>query len=459
MAFRTFRQEASYAAPDIRMPSYTLLSMQRAVDFNRRKKLQEQQIAARKERDINKFDPKIDISSYQTDQVEINKQATQLIRDARNYQLNDGVIPSELHEKIRELQQRSKLTNIQKNKQNDYLKFINSSKVPYYNPAIDQQKILDAGEAQAANVKNRSERLDQAYESAFGVDSFLHEKQRTDYVKNIKQTTFSNMKSVEDTNGVTSVRQGTVKAPFMRPTGRMITTPSGQQVEEMEPGVTSDHVRDYLDSDEMGRVDQYYAQQVRDVLVSGIASKRASGDLDQQYKDLNDDEIADLMIDQSPDDFEYQKMVLAKRDLERRNAQDIRLSRKLQRDDSARRKQEDIDRANYEKQVVFNVQEGNERALEIIRANPNVKDFKILGDGNLELTDKNDNVTVIPNQSFAQIRALIPGAKKDISTFLSTGPYVTPEGRTDARSQTEIQQEQNKSDGNQLNDNYGGAFD
>jgi hypothetical protein len=179
-----------------------------------------------------------------------------------------------------------------------------ATKDPYYNPEIDLGLVTEAthGKDNDKDFRTRGESLAEAEKRVGSIDSFMFNKYRADYVKNIgaqfkeKTTGTPNAKS-------TIYNQATF---WDDKTGK--------------PGVTDDQAIDFLESDR--RVNEFYDSKVNKDLSDEIKKMKSSGDERTAWMSgLSEAEIKNELINNpsknliNPTDFGVRVRDLAKKDL------------------------------------------------------------------------------------------------------------------------------------------------
>jgi len=180
-----------------------------------------------------------------------------------------------------------------------------ATKDPYYNPEIDLSIVTEAthGKDNDKDFRTRGESLAEAEKRVGGVDSFMFNKYRADYVKNIGAQ--YKEKTAGNPNAKTTIYN---QATFWDDkTGK--------------PGVTDDQAIDFLESDR--RVNQFYDAKVNKDLDEEIKRMKSSGDERTSWMNgLSQAEIKNELINNpsknlvNPVDFGVRVRDLAKKDLQ-----------------------------------------------------------------------------------------------------------------------------------------------
>lgn len=229
----------------------------------------------------NQFNYDLDQGAFENDTKILNELAKNVTERARTELKSTGKTTLETEKLMKDglsYQQTSKnqLERTKALRQN-----INdrATKDPYYNPEVDISLIQEAthGKDNDKDFRTRGEALAEAEKRVGGVDSFMFNKYRADYVKGI------GAQSKEKTTGTPNAKNSIYnQATFWdEKTGA--------------PGVTDNAAVSFLESDR--RVTQYYDSKMNKVLDEEIKRMKSSGDERVSWmKGKSDEEIKNELI-------------------------------------------------------------------------------------------------------------------------------------------------------------------
>lgn len=310
MAYRTFHEEPSYAAPDIDYFPKTIALLQTAALQRQKQQQNNRQLAATYQAD------KL-ASKFTTDQEDLNHLSASLTQEATSDLKNYGILSPQTRDKQSRGLGYKALSDAQWQMKEDLEKSVKDrvikgpkSEKNYYIPAHDQQQVINASYGDhenpedRVNWQNRGERLQKVGESigknyinSFDKDAFVN-----DYVD--EQKTQMRSKDSKNTSGVKTGNK--VTAVFFDENG--------------VPKVTDKHAIDFLDSSP--DIKQRYQQEVDLELMDDLRKMNAKGvewtkDISpaEAIKKLREDPSLNTESKIKPGERERD---LAKKDLERR---------------------------------------------------------------------------------------------------------------------------------------------
>lgn len=275
MAYRQFRNEATYEAPDLSYIDNTVQAISNVFH-----QVAKEKSARRNAAEQFKFD--LDGGAFDNDTKIIREGVKNVVVRARQEIRRTGRVSPETEALQHDF---TTASTVSKN-QMDRVKALRQNildlrgRDPYYNPDADLNKIRLAthGENNDVDYRTRGERLSEAENTIGGVDSFLFDKYRADYVKQVGK----------QSKRVTTGNENAKSTRYDQAT--FWDDKTGK------PGVTPDHAIDYLNSDK--RVSQYYDAEVNKQLVEEIKGMKNSGDKRVSWMEgLSDAEIAAQLID------------------------------------------------------------------------------------------------------------------------------------------------------------------
>lgn len=299
MAYREFRNEAYYEAPD-----YSYISETADAISGVFRQIQQQQAERRKAADQFQYD--LEEGAFETDTKVLMELAKNVTDRARQEIRTSGRPSAETEALMKQGKawQRMSQNQLERTKalRTSILDKARADK--YYNPDHDLQLLQKAthGEKNDIDFRKRGDLLAETESSIGGIDSFRYHQYLADYVKG------QGTRYREQTSGTSEFKSTRYdQATFWDDaTGK--------------PGVTDDHAVRFLDSDE--RLVKYYDRQVNNQLQDEIKKMKASGDKRTEWmKGLSEEEIkAELINDPSKNlinqtDFGDRIRELAKADL------------------------------------------------------------------------------------------------------------------------------------------------
>lgn len=274
MAYRQFRNESTYEAPD-----YSFIGNTAEAISGVFRQIGQEKAARRKAADQFKFD--VDGGSFENDTKILNEGVKNVVTRARQEILRSGRVSPETESLMKDIQSYKTISNNQMDRVKSLRQNINdlAMRDSYYNPDADLHKIRLAthGEDNDVDFRTRDERIAGIENSIGGVDSFHFKKYRADYVKEYGQRS----KKVTTGNEFAKSTRYDQATFWDDKTGK--------------PGVTADHAIDFLNSEK--RVAQYYDRLVGEQLAQEIKGMKASGDKRVEWmKGLSDEDIANELI-------------------------------------------------------------------------------------------------------------------------------------------------------------------
>lgn len=275
MAYRQFRNEATYEAPDL---SPIIDNTTQAISGLFRSLAKEK---ADRRRAAEQFEFDLDKGEYENDTKILTELAKNVATRAKQELRETGRLSQQTEALMKDGMGFQTASKNQNERAKTLRQNINDKSLrdPYYNPQPDLNKIILAthGEKNDVDFHTRGERLAEAEKSIGGADTFRFNKYRADYVKQIG----AQSRDVVTEDG-TRKSSNYAKATFWN-------TKTGK------PEVTDDHAIDFINSEE--RVKEYYDTQVSQQLDDEIKKMKSSGDKRTDWmKGLSDDEIKDELI-------------------------------------------------------------------------------------------------------------------------------------------------------------------
>lgn len=270
MAYRTFRNEKYYEAPNVDPFASTIGTINHMITERIRDKRLNLQAAQRFKLDKGK-------GYYATDEDMLNQQARAITTQAVVELRKTGQISADTAlamEDHKTLANRSKIDYDTANNIRKQIKE-NSVRDKYYLGDVDNQKLI--GAEYDGDISGRNDRIQEVASQLGGIDTFNKSKFLADHIQRQKLNTIQN---VTDKSGMKTTRM--TSAIFMRPDGT--------------PGVTDQHVIDYFNSD--ARVDQWYNQAVDKQLDDDVKRMRALGNDSRVswMKDMDDKDVKEAII-------------------------------------------------------------------------------------------------------------------------------------------------------------------
>lgn len=272
MAYRTFRNEPTYEAPDVsHMLTNTMGTMHQALNENIREKRARRSAAERFKLDNAK-------GYYATDRDALDEGAREIMGRAIGEIKKDGQISAEtalMMEDRKGLADRSKIDYDTAKNIRGQIKEL-SLRDPFYNGEVDNEKLVNA--EYNGTISDRNERLQSVAGQLKGIDTFNKSKFLATYIQKQKLNT---MQSVSERSGVKNTKM--TSAIFMKPDGTH--------------GVTDEHVIDYFNSDP--RLDEFYTTQVDKQLDGEVKRMRGLGSDERVswMKGMDDEEAKAALIE------------------------------------------------------------------------------------------------------------------------------------------------------------------
>lgn len=271
MAYRQFRVEDTYAAPDLSVIDRTVANVGNILANAGRRK-QAQRDAA------NQFQYDLDKGAYETDTIILNGTAKSVTDRAKTELKDTGRISLETERMMKDGLAAQQMSANQMTRAKQLDSAIRSKTDKYYNPEPDIKLVQWAthGENNDVDFRTRGERLAEAEKKVGGIETFKYDDYRADYVTKKKQQ----YKSIEF-----PLKSGGSKTVFDE-----ATFWNGGK-----PGVTDQHAIDYLDSEP--RVSEYFGTKINKELDQEIKSMKSSGDTRVDWmKGMSDIDIKNQLI-------------------------------------------------------------------------------------------------------------------------------------------------------------------
>lgn len=272
MAYRTFRNEPTYEAPDVsNLLANTMGTIHQVITENTREKRARRTAAERFKVDNAK-------GYYETDRDALDESAKQITSRAISEIRNNGQISAEtalMMEDRKGLADRSRIDYDTAKNIRGQIKEM-SLRDPYYNGDVDNAKLVKA--EYDGTISDRNERLQAVAGQLKNIDTFNKSKFLANYIQKQKLNT---MQTVSEKSGVKNTKM--TSAIFMKPDGT--------------PGVTDAHVIDYFNSDP--RLDEFYTMEVDKQLGGEIKRMRALGNDERVawMKDMHDEDVKAALIE------------------------------------------------------------------------------------------------------------------------------------------------------------------
>lgn len=280
MAYRQFRNEATFEAPDL---SPIVDDTTQAISGLFRSIAQEKKLN-RKAADQFQFD--LDEGAFENDTKILTEIAKNVAARANQEIRTNGRVSQETEAQMKDglgfqAASKNQLERVKMLRQNI---LDQAARDPYFDPDTALNKIVGAtnGDNNDVDFRTRGERILEVEKGLNGVDSFRFDKYRADYVKNIIG---ERTRKVSNETGETKNTRSATAAFWNDKKG--------------VPEVTDDHAIDFIKSEK--RLAEYYDTKVSSSLDEEIKAMKASGDKRTAWmKDMSDDEIkAKLIADPS----------------------------------------------------------------------------------------------------------------------------------------------------------------
>jgi hypothetical protein len=280
MAYRQFRNEATYEAPEL---APIVDETTQAISGLFRSIAQEKKLNRRA---AEQFEYDLDEGAFENDTKILTELAKNVTARAKSEIRSTGRVSQETEAQMKDglgfqAASKNQLERVKMLRQNI---LDQAARDPYFDPDTALKKIVGAtnGENNDVDFRTRGERILEAEKGINGVDSFRFDKYRADYVKNIVG---ERTRKVSNETGETKSTRSATAAFWNEKKG--------------VPEVTDDHAIDFLKSEK--RVAEYYDTKISSTLDEEIKAMKASGDKRTAWmKDLSDDEIkAELIADPS----------------------------------------------------------------------------------------------------------------------------------------------------------------
>lgn len=296
MAYRTFRNEETYAAPQADFLPNTLEVVKDAVKSRE---------AEKRRRLVAAEQAKVDVGEgkFTRDQDFIHEGAKQLLPRIVNEYLNHGRESLDSKTKRMELQNATAQSQIDFQRMNELQQSVTGANDKYYDKKVDLDKIQRAAygdDKEEVDFRNRSQRFGQL--QLGDVDTFKYNDFKADFVNRKKTEKLSN---IEKSSGVK----------------KSILTEAVFTDEHGNPKVTDEHAIEMLKSDP--RVEQLFDKQMNAQLDKEIAGMKASGDPRVSWmKGKSDAEIKNELINDpsknliNSQNYGQRKREMVKNDLE-----------------------------------------------------------------------------------------------------------------------------------------------
>lgn len=274
MAYRQFRNEKTYEAPDLSFIDDTTQAISGLFRSIGKEKAERRKAA-------DQFSYDLDKGEYENDTKLLTELAKNVTARAKQEIRRTGRISPETDAQMKEglgwqTASKNQLERAKTLRQNITDK---GTRDPYYNPEPDLNKILSATHGQENDVdfRTRGERLAEIEKSIGGADTFRFNKYRAEYVKAIG----AQSKEVASENGQTKNSIFNKATFWDQKTGK--------------PGVTDDHAIDFLNSER--RVSEYYDAKVDSQINEEIKQMKSSGDKRVAWMDgLSDEQVKDELL-------------------------------------------------------------------------------------------------------------------------------------------------------------------
>lgn len=275
MAYREFQYEKQYEAPDLSQANAT----QAQAISNLFRSIQQRQEARRTA--AAQFDYDLDQGAFENDTKILTEVAKNVTGRARNELRSLGKLSLETEELMKNGTGWQQLSKNQLKRAEELRANIKdrASQDEFYNPQEDLNLIKQAthGENNDVDFRTRGDRLASAEKSVGGINTFLFDKYRAKYVKDIGTQLKEREFPLKSGASKTIYDQAT----FWDSTGK--------------PGVTDQHAIRFLESEP--RVAQYYDDRVARELDAEIKAMKSSGDTRAEWmKGLKDEEIKNALI-------------------------------------------------------------------------------------------------------------------------------------------------------------------
>ncbi len=309
MAYRNFRYEKTFEAPDLSAIDRTAAAIG-SILATAGKRKQAQKNAA------NQFNYDLDKGAYESDTYILGDIAKQVTTRARDELRNYGRMSLDTEKMMKDGLAAQQASQNQMKRAQELNAAITSKADKYYNPQpdIDLVRWATHGENNDIDYRTRGERLAQAEQRIGGIETFKFDDYAADYVKKVGQQS----KSQEF-----PLKSGGSKTIF--------DEASFWNQETGKPGVTDGAAIKFLDSEE--RVREYYDNKINKELTDEIKSMKASGDTRVAWmKGMSDVDIKNALINDpsknliNDKDFGVRIREKAKVDLEERDRINSKIS-------------------------------------------------------------------------------------------------------------------------------------
>lgn len=262
MAYRTFRNEATYAAPTVPNPDLTMAAIQ---GIGRRK----ERAAAEKRQKMDaaqKFKYDVEQGKFSDTQELLINAANGIKQKGQEQMLSHGYLLPDVQREMTDAQGLAKKDAIAYEKMKAEIE--NSSKVaaddPYTKLPVRLQKIQDAAYGEGADPHTRPDRLNSL--QLGGIDEFDAEKQLQDWITKQEVEERTKGSESETQSGVHTGSDRSVAGRFLK---------FDPKTQKWVGGIEDKDVEAYLGSDT--RVGQLFDQKITQEIAADWAKMKASG--------------------------------------------------------------------------------------------------------------------------------------------------------------------------------------
>ncbi len=242
MAYSQFTNYDFYTAPPIDDKPFTRqMIAQTAAEHSAKMRAREDR-QAREKKELLDLNEKVGFSS---DQKEINDRTQKLWNDVIS---NEGRVSEEHKKEVSDIQGRANLMRIDSEKYNQGLAIAKELKAK--NPLLNYDKMSERIQ-QASNKKHdegRSEALSQSLADMGGYKDYDETATINAFAAPLTKNSNKVTETFENTNGVTTAREFTTKAPFF--IQRQEADKNGNIIIKSNPGVSENHVQAFVETPE-----------------------------------------------------------------------------------------------------------------------------------------------------------------------------------------------------------------